>query len=68
MRGKSAFWDVLWVMDKTASMRPAHYAREVLEAPPRLRSNPSASMRPAHYAREVKSVMYCGAIVKVLLQ
>ena len=36
-----------------ASMRPAHYAREVVEADVLRLAGRAASMRPAHYAREV---------------
>ena len=36
-----------------ASMRPAHYAREVAHAPSDPLGESLASMRPAHYAREV---------------
>ena len=54
MRGKSVQLAEHWVLVDAASMRPAHYAREV---PPERREQPpvppEASMRPAHYAREV---------------
>ena len=53
MRGKSkAAWT--WPHSESfASMRPAHYAREVGPNQSRQSWNISASMRPAHYAREV---------------
>ena len=37
-----------------ASMRPAHYAREVSYEIDSGKSEGDASMRPAHYAREVR--------------
>ena len=53
MRGKSAIQQILKRCGEGASMRPAHYAREV---PANIRGAcgwMEASMRPAHYAREV---------------
>ena len=53
MRGKSCVENSRPDPAPTASMRPAHYAREV-EGKFRLyRVGGEASMRPAHYAREV---------------
>ena len=40
-----------------ASMRPAHYAREVRVLAQARRDGCAASMRPAHYAREVLTRM-----------
>ena len=40
-----------------ASMRPAHYAREVSSPSLYLRRGGQASMRPAHYAREVQQIL-----------
>ena len=38
-----------------ASMRPAHYAREVRIQSNKAQAQMAASMRPAHYAREVRT-------------
>ena len=53
MRGKSNQTGKETSDMEIASMRPAHYAREVGTANAEAGPLPSASMRPAHYAREV---------------
>ena len=53
MRGKSGGRGARVGGDAAASMRPAHYAREVLERSELQDTREFASMRPAHYAREV---------------
>ena len=53
MRGKFAQEPGAVPVHETASMRPAHYAREVGLAFAFLHVHSHASMRPAHYAREV---------------
>ena len=56
MRGKSGLRFGPRRQGRPASMRPAHYAREVLQSLHRRRLGAQASMRPAHYAREVATV------------
>ena len=46
--------------NEVASMRPAHYAREVLGATDEAIRHINASMRPAHYAREVLPPVFPG--------
>ena len=53
MRGKLATWRAAYFKATPASMRPAHYAREVKQLASRVVDLVVASMRPAHYAREV---------------
>ena len=53
MRGKSGNVLSVSLLDQAASMRPAHYAREVLPSFLVGLTGAIASMRPAHYAREV---------------
>ena len=53
MRGKSCMPKPLATLKGAASMRPAHYAREVHGGLPLDSAGARASMRPAHYAREV---------------
>ena len=55
MRGKFAYyWDIFGPYGY-ASMRPAHYAREVRGILVEAVGSRHASMRPAHYAREVSA-------------
>ena len=53
MRGKFLHGQQSGGPRKIASMRPAHYAREVKEQREASIRALNASMRPAHYAREV---------------
>ena len=53
MRGKSHRKEDVMRPMRLASMRPAHYAREVIRVQQRFEFMRVASMRPAHYAREV---------------
>ena len=53
MRGKFAVKQRRQARPSHASMRPAHYAREVQAHTGRAMPSENASMRPAHYAREV---------------
>ena len=53
MRGKFRLSLSPRVDVEAASMRPAHYAREVKVGRALRLFFPRASMRPAHYAREV---------------
>ena len=53
MRGKSVQLAEHWILQDAASMRPAHYAREVDAMASYMAKYLTASMRPAHYAREV---------------
>ena len=54
MRGKSGLSNAGLIWPTGASMRPAHYAREVSSVAVQLAKQcRMASMRPAHYAREV---------------
>ena len=62
MRGKSAYGRRREESYTQASMRPAHYAREVISNRASNDGSAKASMRPAHYAREVRQ----GDIVKRL--
>ena len=55
--------------DSLASMRPAHYAREVPQRVDVRQRSVEASMRPAHYAREVldsltAAYIPCGASMR----
>ena len=56
MRGKSRTGTVCPRSHRGASMRPAHYAREVRGRTAQPAQPHAASMRPAHYAREVLSI------------
>ena len=58
MRGKSPAQLDAFRSHAEASMRPAHYAREVLVAVAADEPPADASMRPAHYAREVRQAVY----------
>ena len=53
MRGKSGRLRLRALHAMDASMRPAHYAREVQDVAGAVLHADAASMRPAHYAREV---------------
>ena len=57
MRGKSPQPELAVHARDVASMRPAHYAREVMLRLARYLAKYLASMRPAHYAREVRRRM-----------
>ena len=54
MRGKSKETTQQLSEAAKASMRPAHYAREVQTVISSEHFRQAASMRPAHYAREVR--------------
>ena len=57
MRGKFAPLEEPQRIVLDASMRPAHYAREVQLQVRRRHVDGRASMRPAHYAREVRDAL-----------
>ena len=54
MRGKLVEMPQVGRGRRKASMRPAHYAREIGRPAAGEPSPPPASMRPAHYAREIE--------------
>ena len=66
MRGKSLTRGAYETPLHAASMRPAHYAREVDRVHAAVRRPGVASMRPAHYAREVP-MRRASARVRVLM-
>ena len=57
MRGKFVLLFAGHTSANLASMRPAHYAREVARGADERTLAGQASMRPAHYAREVVEVV-----------